>query len=233
MSDAVLKQQIEYYRARAGEYDEWFYRVNRYDQGEALNRQWFAEAEQVAQALNGLGTFDRALELAAGTGIWTEKLAGMAKHVTAIDASEEVLRINREKLHASADAERVSYQQMDVFAWEPAEQYDLVFFGFWLSHVPQARVTEFLAKAARATRPGGHLFIVDSRAASTSTARNQSLETDENALQTRRLNDGSEYQIYKIYYQPETLQPLLANAGFEATVQVTEHYFVYAHGVKR
>src|SRR5690606_32352900 len=101
MSDDILRQQIDYYRARAGEYDEWFYRLGRYDHGETLNRLWFDEVEEVMQALRALGTVERALELAAGTGIWTAQLAQMANHVTAIDASEEVLEINAHKLCAA------------------------------------------------------------------------------------------------------------------------------------
>lgn len=33
MPNNIIQQQIESYRARAAEYDEWFYRVGRYDQG--------------------------------------------------------------------------------------------------------------------------------------------------------------------------------------------------------
>ena len=55
MTDNVLQDQIAYYRARAGEYDEWFYRVGRYDWGAERNGQWFAEVETVYKALRSLG----------------------------------------------------------------------------------------------------------------------------------------------------------------------------------
>ena len=47
----LLQEQIEYYRARAGEYDEWWLRHGRYDRGPEENARWFAEAEQLRQAL--------------------------------------------------------------------------------------------------------------------------------------------------------------------------------------
>lgn len=228
MSGSILQQQIDYYRARAGEYDEWFYRLNRYDQGEALNQQWFDEGEEVAQALRKLGRFERVLELAAGTGIWTIQLAEIADHVTAIDASDEVIALNQQKPKAT----NVVFEKHDLFLWEPTEQYDLVFFSFWLSHVPESLAPEFMAKVARASKPGGSVFIIDSMAASTSTAKNQSIATTD-AQQVRRLNDGSTYQIIKIYYQPDQLQKLLMDAGFEAAISTTEHYFIYAHGTKK
>ena len=51
MSEQIIKEQIDYYRARAGEYDEWFLRQGRYDHGEKFNERWFAQAAQVRAAL--------------------------------------------------------------------------------------------------------------------------------------------------------------------------------------
>jgi demethylmenaquinone methyltransferase/2-methoxy-6-polyprenyl-1,4-benzoquinol methylase len=228
MSDDILQQQIEYYRARASEYDEWFYRQGRYYHGEELTQQWFDEVKIAAHALRGLGKFDRVLELAAGTGNWTGHLAEMATHVTAIDASEEMLEIN----YSKSKSAHVHYQEHNLFEWEPTEQYDLVFFGFWLSHVPPDGVADFLRKVYRATKPSGHIFLVDSLPHQTSTAADQSVSTNAAAHQKRQLNDGREFHIIKVYYEPETLFPLLTNAGFQAEVHTTGQYFVYAHGTR-
>ena len=70
----LLREQVRYYRERAPEYDQWFLRQGRYDRGEDLNRRWFAEVDQVAAALSGLGELGSVLELAAGTGQWTGRL---------------------------------------------------------------------------------------------------------------------------------------------------------------
>ena len=76
----------------------------------------------------------RVLELAAGTGIWTRRLVELADRVVAVDANAETLALN------TSEAELV---RADVFEWEPAERFDLVFFSFWLSHVPEERFDEF------------------------------------------------------------------------------------------
>lgn len=228
MSNDVLQQQIAYYRARAGEYDEWFYRLNRYDRGEALNQQWFDEVAVVLQAVKNVGHVGEALELACGTGIWTRELAALADHVTALDASEEVMAINRDKLNAP----NVSYQQVDLFSWQPEQQYDLVFFSFWLSHVPPERLDSFLAAVSRATKPGGQIFMIDSRPEPTSTAKDNPLREDEHIYRTRKLNDGSTYTIVKVFYEPDGLSKSLSNAGFAPSVRTTDHYFIYASAVK-
>src|ERR1700722_11590141 len=91
---ATLSQQLEYYRARAGEYDQWWLRQGRYDRGAALNGQWFAEAAVVSSALAAFHPAGRVLELACGTGIWSEQLLPFASHLTAVDGSPEMLAIN-------------------------------------------------------------------------------------------------------------------------------------------
>ncbi len=229
MAEDILQQQIAYYRARAGEYDEWFYRLNRYDNGPELNARWFREAGIVMKALESLGHFENTLEIACGTGIWTQELVKISDHITALDAVAEVLAINKAKLGAAS----VTYQQANVFAWEPGRQYDMVFFGFWLSHVPPERLTPFLQMVNRALKPGGRIFMVDSTPDLASSAKD-SPRRDENAtiFQKRKLNDGNLYTIVKIYYEVDDLRAKLKAAGFNADVHRTANSFIYASGVK-
>ncbi len=229
MTSQVIQDQIEYYRARAGEYDEWFYRQGRFDRGCELNQRWFNEVGIVKQALLQLDKVDLVLELACGTGIWTQELLKIGNQITAIDASTEMIAINRYRLGAAAP---IIYQQQDLFTWQPDQQYDLVFCAFWLSHVPPDHLIPFLQKVAQAIRPGGKLFIVDSRFEVTSTATNHVLVNDGSIFKTRKLNDGREFQIIKIFYQPDELHQLLKSNRVDGAVNVTDHYFIYAIGTK-
>ena len=101
--EQVLGEQLAYYRARAGEYDRWFVREGRYDRGRKARQMWFSELEQVRAALSAV-PLDGAdvVELAAGTGIWTDVLAGRAAYVTAVDASPEMIELNRRRLAGAA-----------------------------------------------------------------------------------------------------------------------------------
>src|ERR1700691_4369217 len=100
-----LRQQLDYYRARANEYDQWWLRQGRYDRGTALNSQWFQEAAAISTALAAFRPSGRVLELACATGIWSEKLLPFASHLTVIDGSTEMLAVNAARL----DSPRVSY----------------------------------------------------------------------------------------------------------------------------
>jgi demethylmenaquinone methyltransferase/2-methoxy-6-polyprenyl-1,4-benzoquinol methylase len=225
MSNAVLQEQINYYRARAGEYDEWFYRQGRFNHGEVANRQWFDEVEVVRQALRSLKPTGEILELASGTGIWTEELVKYSTRVTCIDASPEMIAIHQVKLQNP----EIIYQQADLFTWQPDQTYDFVFFGFWLSHVPSDKLALFLKTVRSALKPDGCVFMVDSRKIPTSTAHNQVLP-EEGELMKRTLNDGQNFTIVKVFYTPPQLETAFAEAGITARAHFTETFFIYASG---
>lgn len=183
---------------------------------------------KLKNTLHQIGLVDDILELASGTGIWTQELLRIGQKITAIDASEEVIAINRSKLNSLS----VEYHLIDLFTWQPDTEYDLVFFAFWLSHVPPKLLDSFLTKVYQSVRFGGQVFIIDSSFEPTSTANNHILEDDGNIYKTRKLNDGQEFQIVKIFYQPDELKHKLKKAGFQAEVKVTDNYFIYAQGKK-
>lgn len=222
--DRVLREQIAYYRARAGEYDEWFLRQGRYDRGAEANARWFAEVETVAGALDAFQPAGSVLELAAGTGLWTQRLASYATRLTAVDAAPEALAVNRSRLGGRAGVE---YVEADLFAWRPEARYDVVFFGFWLSHVPAERFAAFWELVGTALAPGGRVFFVDSLYTQESTARDHQLRGPEASRMTRRLNDGREYEIVKVFYEPHGLAERLAALGWRADVHATDSYFLY------
>lgn len=227
---SVLDEQAAYYRARAAEYDEWFYRKGRYDHGETENHRWFDEVDMVRTALQSVPRMDRVLELACGTGIWTRELVKIANSITAVDASGEMIELNRYKVRSDI----VQYVQANIFDWQPPKAvFDMCFFGFWLSHVPRARVGDFLRMVCSALKPDGRLFMVDSRRVTSSTAVDHQLPVgDDLETMQRRLNSGKEYTIYKIFYTPQQLEQIFNDAGFEVQVFITPTYFIYASARK-
>ena len=139
---AILAEQQAYYRARAGEYDEWWLRTGRWNRGADLNARWFADVAAVESGLTAFLDAARprhALELACGTGLFTRLVAPRVDQLLALDGSPEVIAINRARVAAT----NVEYALQDLFAWRPARRYDLIFMSFWLSHVPDERFDSF------------------------------------------------------------------------------------------
>jgi demethylmenaquinone methyltransferase/2-methoxy-6-polyprenyl-1,4-benzoquinol methylase len=221
--DHLLQEQIDYYRARAGEYDEWFYRKGRYNRGDAENAAWFDDVAEAAGALAALGPIQSALELAAGTGLWTQRLAQQCATVTAVDASPEVIAINQGRVTPGTN---VNYLQQDLFSWRPTERYDLVFFSFWLSHVPPERFAAFWEMVRGSLSLGGRAFLIDSLYTDRSTARDHTLAGPEATSMLRRLNDGREYHIVKVFYDPQVLETRLATLGWQASMHASANGLV-------
>jgi SAM-dependent methyltransferase len=230
MSDRVLAGQIEYYRARAAEYDSWFNRTGRHDKGDEVNQAWFAEVEEVRADLETV-PLDHAdvLELAPGTGIWTEAIVARARSVTAVDASPEMVDINRARLGDAVS--KVEYVLADLFTWEPERTFDAVVFCFWISHIPERLLDVFLAKVARALRPGGAVFFLDAQRESGSLAVDHVLPDEESEVMTRRLDDGREFTVVKNFWEPTDLERRCAAAGLDVEVRTTERFFLYGLGV--
>lgn len=220
----LTEQQIEYYRARASEYDEWFLRQGRYDRGEAHKTQWFEEVAQLGEALEEFGPEGDVLELACGTGWWTEQLVPYADTLVGVDASAEVLELNRRRVQS----DKVRYVHADLFGWQPEGKFDTLFFSFWLSHVPPERFDGFWNSLRDWLKPGGRVFLIDSLYESSSTAKNQRLRTPDDTVMTRHLNDGRTFEIVKVFYQPEGLRGRLESLGWRAEVGQTNTFFLYA-----
>lgn len=201
----LLAEQMAYYREHATAYDR------PYEQSEALRA--------LLGALDELPIGGDVLELACGTGQWTPRLAARARSVTAVDASAEVLEIARSRAMSPA----VRFVQADVFTWRPPRRYDTVFFAFWLSHVPPARLPGFWASVAAALAPGGRAVFVDDGPLA---AEGEELLADP-AVPTavRSLDNGDRYRVVKVFHDPHTLTRDLTALGWTPTIHPrTPHY---------
>jgi len=212
MNKSILDEQIEYYRARAQEYDESI--------GEA-----FHLLSPAKKLLLALGNFDSILELACGTGIWTDTLLHMGEAVTAVDAAPEMLEIARNKF----GDERIKYQQADLFQWEPTQKYDLVFFANWLSHVPPAALDEFLDRVQRSIHPNGQFAIVDQYQPSASDKR----IAKDNIYATRPVEDGRQFTIVKAFYDLPYLHNKVEQLGFEVNINKFSDTFFFLAGKRK
>ncbi len=198
------------------------FRKGRYDRGEEHRKQWFDELDEVRQALETSHPGGNILELACGTGIWTERLAPVASKLAAVDVSSEMLEINR---HRVADS-RVVYIEADLFSWKPTESFDYIFFGFWLSHIPFSFFDDFWYMIYGALKADGRVFFADSRFTQDSTARDHQ-PIERSGRVRRKLNDGREFDIAKVFYEPAELERKLRRLGWKGYIKVTNRFFLY------
>jgi SAM-dependent methyltransferase len=215
------RSMIDYYEARAPEYDDWYLRRGRYARGAIHDAAWNAELDSAGRWLDGLPWNGEIVELAAGTGWWSPLLASRGE-LSLYDASPAALDRARERL--VAHDLRAHLHVRDAWA-EPDRAVDGLFVGFWLSHVPRERLGEFLVLARRWLKPDGRFAAIDSLPDAASGAADHPEPADD--LATRRLADGREFTIVKVYYTPDELAAALARAGFEdVEVTTTGRFFL-------
>jgi demethylmenaquinone methyltransferase/2-methoxy-6-polyprenyl-1,4-benzoquinol methylase len=214
----ILDEQLTYYRKMAQEYDT----TN--GQTDDLQRA-FARASELLQQL---APVEQMLELACGTGIWTRTLLPLGRALTAIDASPEMLALARQNVGTT-----VQFEQADLFAWQPRQQYDLVFFANWLSHVPPRRLNAFLDTIAGAVRPGGSVVIVDQYAPMPED-REISVQTEDGAIYAKRsLRDGQAFTIVKVFYDLPIIANLLEALDFTVAVHTLDDVFFFLHAQRQ
>ena len=208
----------DYYDQRAGEYDEWYLRQGRFA-GRPNAERWHHEVALLHDRVLMFG-HGRLLEIAAGTGWWTQHLARRAS-VTALDYAPAMLAQLGARLQAQGL--RVDRVRADAYALPLAtSSLDCCFFGFWLSHVPYNRLAGFLAELRRVLRPGGRVMVVDSGPGEP--ARVPGVES----LDERILNDGSRHLVLKIVHTPQTMAAALAPLGQVVEVWQTGSLFTGA-----
>ncbi|MGO4755196.1 trans-aconitate 2-methyltransferase [Streptomyces sp. 2MCAF27] len=204
--DALLAEQRAYYRAGAAQYDRPY-----------------AEREELRKLLavvDELPIAGDVLELACGTGQWTPRLAARARSVTAVDAAAEVLALAR----ARTASPTVRFVEADLFEWRPPRRYDTVFFAFWLSHVPPRRLPEFWNTVAAALAPGGKAIFIDDGPAAA--AEEDILANQPAPAALRRLDDGSQYRIVKVFHDARTLTDDLTALGWSVRIRPVAGNFV-------
>jgi len=207
--DALLAEQIAYYRAAAAEYDSHSLQA--------------PGGEELVEAIESFQPAGRVLELACGRGRWTAELLRYANEVTAVDAAPEMIALAGE--HLGPDP-RVQFVQADVFDWRPEARFDVVFFGFLLSHVPEDRFDTFWSLVADSLVPGGRALFVDDGYREP----HELVFGETSHVIERRLNDGSTYRIVKVPLRPANLEARLRRMGWDIEVRPTSGPFLWGAG---
>ena len=185
-----------YYAARAGEYDRVYQKKERQ-----------SDLRQIEQWLPSLLSGATVLEVACGTGYWTQFIAPVASVVVAIDSAPETLQIAQQRVNAA----NVAFQVGDAYApGETGRSFDAAFAGFWFSHVPLERQREFLAGLNAALTAGARVVLLDNLLVEGSSSAIAEQDGNGNTYQYRKLSNGSTHRVLKNFPTEAQLHALTA-----------------------
>jgi SAM-dependent methyltransferase len=203
----------DYYADRAAEYDEVYRKPERQ-----------ADLARLKQLLPPLVAGKRVLEIAAGTGYWTQVLAGTAAEIMATDLNAETIAIAAQRDY---DPAPVALRTADAYRLDTVPgEYDLVFCGFWWSHIVRADIPRFLAGVRERTGAGVQLLLVDNRYVPGSNHPISRTGPDGDTYQERRLADGREYEVLKNFPSREQLAADLEPAATDLAWTELEYYWL-------
>ena len=201
----------DYYAARAPEYDRIYARPERQDDLRAIEA-WLPTVF-AGRSL---------LEVACGTGYWTQFIAPVATRVLAIDAAPETLRIARSRVASG----NVLFATGDAYALPAAaSNFGAAFAGFWFSHIPKNRVAEFLAGLHRALAPGARVVFLDNRYVEGNSTPVSEPDGEGNTYQMRSLDDGSRYRLLKNFPTEGELRAALQGTARELRLHEWKYYW--------
>lgn len=208
-----MDETTVYYERRAAEYDR-IYDLPR----------WQDDLATLGDMAATFAAARRVLEVACGTGYWTERLARTAVRVWGVDVNGSTLAVARTRAWGPAP---VTLVQADVYRALPlAPRFDAGFAGLWLSHVDRARMTAFLDAFHSALAPGSTVMLFDERETESRAGATARIDVAGNRYEKRRLADGSRFEILKNWYDAATLAALFRGRGHAFWSRELEHFWV-------
>jgi ubiquinone/menaquinone biosynthesis C-methylase UbiE len=203
-----------YYNIRASEYEAIYRREDPERQAELAAiademREWFAGR--------------RVLEVACGTGYWTEIIAPVAAHIVATDLSPEMLAM---AAHKGLDPARVEFRRADAWMLESVHgEFDAGLANFWLSHVPRRRIDEFLDLFHGRLVAGARVFLVDNVYVPGVGGELVTRTGGPDTFKRRMLANGSTHEVLKNYYSKEELERLFTGRAKNLNIHMGTNYW--------
>jgi predicted O-methyltransferase YrrM len=190
------KELAAYYARRAGTYEQVYGKPERQSDLATLK-------EMVRETSRG----HRVLEIACGTGYWTQQLAQSAASVLATDINQEMTDIAKTK---DFPAGKVRFAVADAFDLQVAGEFSACFAGFWWSHVGKQDQSAFLERLRARLGKGTDLVLIDNAYVEGSSTPIARTDPDGNTYQIRTLDDGTRHELMKNFPSDSALRKKLA-----------------------
>lgn len=204
---------VSYYSDRAKEYEKVY-----------LNPAEQDDLQTAEKIFKDLFANKKVLEIACGTGYWTERIAKTATSIFATDINESVIEIAKQR-----QTENITFAVADMFDFKPVEKFDAVFGGFIWSHILLQDLDKFLNKVKSFVKPDGTIVFIDGNAvAGTNHDLKNITKTDEfgNTFQTRKLENGTSHLVLKNFPTKDFLIQKLSSVATEINFINLEFYWI-------
>jgi len=210
-----------YYSERAHEYEKIYFRNDPIHQ---------KEQTLIQEKIKELFANQSILEIACGTGYWTQFVAETAKYITAIDYSDEVLKIAQLK---DMSPSKVNFQQGDAYQLNKISgNFEGCIANFWLSHIPKSRIHEFLIQLHDRLGTGTTVFMAENVYMESIGGTLVYKDNDPNTYKMRTLDNGTKYEIIKNYYTEEELKSIFVPISNDLQIYMGQCFWWISYKIK-
>jgi 2-polyprenyl-3-methyl-5-hydroxy-6-metoxy-1,4-benzoquinol methylase len=206
---------ILYYKERAKEYERVYLKPERQE-----------DIQNTTTILQEQFSGKTVLEIACGTGFWTERIAQTARAVLATDINESVIEMAKQKKNVNAP---VAFERADIFNFCSENKYQALLGAFIWSHIPLQRIDQFLRILNSFTSPDGTIVLMDNNFVKGSNSPITYTDEGENTFQTRRLEDGSMHLIMKNFPTENFLREKLAEMAFDIQFIKLKYFWILCY----
>ena len=212
MSQPVSAELRAYYAARAPYYDAVYLKPERK-----------ADIAFLAAYLPGAFAGRSVLEVACGTGYWTQHIATRAAHLVATDATPEPLEFARLRPNTAG----VVFRQEDAYKL-PADlgTFEGAFAGLWFSHVPIGSRPAFLDSLHARLKPGATVVFLDNSEVQCRELPIAQTDAEGNTYQYRELRDGTTHRVLKNFPREAELLDLVRPFARAASFRPLENFWM-------
>ena len=203
----------EYYAQRAQSLEQVYQRPERQ-----------ADLIEIQQRVCDLLKDHRVLEIACGTGYWTEKFAPHVASVQATDINQSMLNVAQTK---SYPTDKVEFAIADLYDLpEATGQYSACFAGFFWSHVLREEQASLLAKLSKSAGKGSLLVLIDNNYIEGSSTPIARTDVEGNTYQFRIRQDGERVGILKNFPTDSALRKKFGPAVRDIRIFRNQHYWL-------
>ncbi len=206
---------VSYYKDRAAEYEKIYSKPERQNDllaGAAMLQTIFSEKN--------------VLEIACGTGYWTEKIAATANQVLATDINDAVIEIAKSKTY---DPASITFQVADLYALNAPEKFEHLFGGFIWSHIKLEDLGAFLDAVESLVEPGGIIVFMDNNYVEGSNLPVTHTDDAGNTYQTRNLEDGTQHLVLKNFPSESFIRDLLKDRTSDLSFIQLQYYWIMTY----
>ncbi len=208
-----------YYEKRANEYEIIYHKPERQ-----------TELRKLEAILQTSFSNLNVLEIACGTGYWTQFLAKSAKSIVAMDYNQAVIDVANQKDYGNCP---VSFIQDDAYSLNKIEKkFNAAVVGFWWSHIAKDKQSHFLDALHAKLTPDAKVIILDNRYVEGSSTAISRIDEYGNSYQVRHLNNGNDHEIIKNFPTEGELLKSFSGQSKNLKYQQLDYFWLFEYTFK-